>query len=221
MEFKDIIRQLRNERNMNTTQLATQFEKTEAAIRAWESGRSKPDADTLIKLGEYFNCSTDFLLGLSIYRNAAHQHEHRAVLDKAIGKFEDAFNKLDSRSQEELADALTQTIEVLVGLPRHSEQGVKELIRLIGYVGDIYADASKYTADWSDKNLMSLVGACFTYRNNIESTMELMLQDFLIAHIENITDKERRSYLAAMLAGMFPNNDRLNLIMAAGRSNSD
>ena len=39
----------------------------------WETGRSKPDADTLIKLAQYFDCTTDYLLGLSEYRNAEHE----------------------------------------------------------------------------------------------------------------------------------------------------
>jgi transcriptional regulator with XRE-family HTH domain len=44
--------------------------KTESACRAWELGRTKPDCDTLIKLAQYFECSTDYLLGLSEDRNA-------------------------------------------------------------------------------------------------------------------------------------------------------
>jgi transcriptional regulator with XRE-family HTH domain len=213
MEFKDIIRQLRNERSMNTTQLATKFEKTEAAIRAWESGRSKPDADTLIKLGEYFECSTDFLLGLSAYRNAAHHSEHKAVLDKAIGKFEDTFNKLDNRAQEEMANAFTRTISILAELPSHGEQGVQELIRITGYIGDMYEEAAKRTKEWSEQNLTLLIGACFTYRKNLDTAMEVMLEDYLAAHIENVTDAERRSQLAAMLGAFFPNNEKIKAVL--------
>lgn len=65
MEFKDRIKMLREEANMSITKLASEFEKSEAAIRAWEIGRTKPDVDTLVKLSQYFRCSTDYILGIS------------------------------------------------------------------------------------------------------------------------------------------------------------
>lgn len=71
MEFKDRIRQLRIEKDMSPAQLAAIFDnkKSEAAIRAWELGRSKPDADTLLILAQHFDCSTDYLLGISNLKN--------------------------------------------------------------------------------------------------------------------------------------------------------
>jgi len=69
MEFKDRIKILRTEKDITTTQLANIIEKTDSAIRAWEYGRTKPDCDTLIKLATYFDCTTDYLLGLSEWRN--------------------------------------------------------------------------------------------------------------------------------------------------------
>ncbi|MDR1668691.1 MAG: helix-turn-helix domain-containing protein [Oscillospiraceae bacterium] len=65
MEFKDRVRSLRREHNITTTELAAHFGKSDTAIRMWETGRSKPDADTLIKLAKYFECTTDYLLGVS------------------------------------------------------------------------------------------------------------------------------------------------------------
>jgi len=56
--------------------------KSDAAIRMWETGKSKPDADTLVKLSFYFDCSVDYLLGLSDYRNDVTQREiESTVLD--------------------------------------------------------------------------------------------------------------------------------------------
>ncbi|MDR1539082.1 MAG: helix-turn-helix transcriptional regulator [Clostridiales bacterium] len=65
MEFKDRIKELRTEKELTHTQFGSLLEKSEAATRAWETGRTKPDADTLIKLSEYFGCTTDYMLGLS------------------------------------------------------------------------------------------------------------------------------------------------------------
>lgn len=64
MEFKDNIKKLRAELNISAAELAVKTGKGESAIRMWESGRSKPDADTLIGLSKMFGYSTDYLLGL-------------------------------------------------------------------------------------------------------------------------------------------------------------
>lgn len=65
MEFKDRIRELRIQRKLTLSQLAAAMNKSEGAIRSWETGRAKPDADSLVKLSSFFGCTTDYLLGLS------------------------------------------------------------------------------------------------------------------------------------------------------------
>ena len=75
MEFKDRIKMIRVEKGDSPAQLAAFLGKTESAVRAWEIERSKPDADTLIKLAKYFGCTTDYLLGLSDYKNADEEGE--------------------------------------------------------------------------------------------------------------------------------------------------
>jgi len=72
MEFKDRIRDLRTERGMTQTQLAAVLNKSDSAVRMWETGRSKPDADTAIKLSKMFNCSMDYLFGLT--DNTTHEN---------------------------------------------------------------------------------------------------------------------------------------------------
>ena len=71
MELKDRIRKLRTDAGLSTTYLASVFDKSEAAVRAWEGGRTKPDADGLTELAKYFDCSVDYLLGLSEYKTAS------------------------------------------------------------------------------------------------------------------------------------------------------
>lgn len=82
MEFKNRFNQLRLENNLTLTQVASEFHKSESAVRAWEAGRTKPDADTLILLSKFFNCSTDFLLGLSESRNSKSIESINAKLAK-------------------------------------------------------------------------------------------------------------------------------------------
>ncbi|MDR3239352.1 MAG: helix-turn-helix domain-containing protein [Clostridiales bacterium] len=65
MEFGERVRALRMEKKISIVQLAAVMTKTEAAIRAWEIGRTKPDLETLARLAGYFGCSADYLLGLT------------------------------------------------------------------------------------------------------------------------------------------------------------
>jgi len=82
MEFKERIRQLRIEKGISGTSLAAQFDKTDTAIRMWETGRSKPDADTLIRLAHFFDCSLDYLLGISPHKNDEKKMNYEQRADK-------------------------------------------------------------------------------------------------------------------------------------------
>ena len=90
MEFKDRIKDLRNMNDMSATKLASLLEKSESAIRMWEVGKAKPDADTLIKLSEIFDCSTDYLLGLSVSKSQEERQEFESIYEDLIKSYEDA-----------------------------------------------------------------------------------------------------------------------------------
>ena len=69
MEFKDNLKMLRMEKSVSFADIASVVGKSEAAVRAWEYGRAKPEAETLVLLAQYFTCTTDFMLGLSEFQN--------------------------------------------------------------------------------------------------------------------------------------------------------
>jgi len=81
MEFKDRLKILRTEKRLTATQLAFQIDKGESAVRMWEIGRSKPDADTLVKLSNFFDCSIDYLLGLAGHKTPAEQTKMHEVIN--------------------------------------------------------------------------------------------------------------------------------------------
>ena len=89
MDFSERIRELRAETGLSYTQFASKFDKSEGAIRAWETGRSKPDADTLIKLSDYFKVPTDYLLGLTDARRP-----ENTVLVNELGLSDEAIKKI-------------------------------------------------------------------------------------------------------------------------------
>ncbi|OUP65172.1 hypothetical protein B5F12_04025 [Pseudoflavonifractor sp. An176] len=72
------IRSARQRANLSQAELAKLLSKSQTTVAAWETGRSQPDASTIIRLCEILNISSDQLLGLSApgYENvSASQHE--------------------------------------------------------------------------------------------------------------------------------------------------
>jgi len=64
MEFGKNLKELRKEKGLTQTELASFLCTTQDSISLWELGKSFPDIPTLIKICKFFDVSTDFILGL-------------------------------------------------------------------------------------------------------------------------------------------------------------
>ena len=62
--LKERLAELREERNITQKDLADQTNLSVRAISRWETGVQLPSIDSVIILAKFFNCSTDYLLGL-------------------------------------------------------------------------------------------------------------------------------------------------------------
>ena len=62
--FATRLRELRNEKKLSTRELAKAINASDASISFWENDINEPKISYLIKLAEFFDVSTDFLLGL-------------------------------------------------------------------------------------------------------------------------------------------------------------
>lgn len=56
-------KEIRVKRNITQVDLAKQIDVKQETISAYESGKALPSADALIKIADYLNTSTDYLLG--------------------------------------------------------------------------------------------------------------------------------------------------------------
>ena len=56
-------KELRIKRNITQVDLAKQINVKQETISAYESGKALPSADALVKIADYLNTSTDYLLG--------------------------------------------------------------------------------------------------------------------------------------------------------------
>lgn len=75
-----VLKQLRKKNKLNQTELAKGIGVSASAIGMYEQGRREPDHETLLKLANFFQVSTDFLLG----NPTALEQQDRAVLAELI-----------------------------------------------------------------------------------------------------------------------------------------
>ena len=56
-------KKIREKRNITQIRLSTGIDVSQETISAYESGRAMPSAETLVRIADFLNTSTDYLLG--------------------------------------------------------------------------------------------------------------------------------------------------------------
>lgn len=107
MDFKDFkmdnLRKIREKKNITQTKLSVDIEVSQELISHYETGKSKPNIETLIKLTEYFNCSTDFLLERT--NNPATVKDLNKK-DIEINNIIDKYNSLSAENKKQFSNYL-------------------------------------------------------------------------------------------------------------------
>lgn len=127
--FKEKINVLYREQKLSASALAREIHISPAAMNFYLSGERRPDIETLSKICTYFNCSADWLLGLSDVRSSS--SDVQAAV-KSLG-IDEAFiketTKLDEHSRLTLYSFLTT--------PGLNETIIPDLIELQRVMGAI------------------------------------------------------------------------------------
>lgn len=134
-DFKTRIKELREgngKKALSHSQLASLFDKSEGAVRAWESGRNKPDADTLVCIAKYFNVSVDYLLGNSEYKKP----ENKSIIGE-LGLGEDSINIIMAKINEKSSDIDSLPLIDVFNLVL-SVNGGKPFIELLNHIRNAY-----------------------------------------------------------------------------------
>lgn len=61
--FGERLKKLREEQNLTQKALAEQLKTVRSTINKYEKNARKPEYDTLVKIADLFNTTTDYLLG--------------------------------------------------------------------------------------------------------------------------------------------------------------
>ena len=89
------LRELRLERGLLQSDIAKIVGKKDRIIGFYETGERDPSTETVIKLAEFFNVSTDYLLGKSDVRNP-----EKVDIDDIDIAFSDGIKGLNKENQE-------------------------------------------------------------------------------------------------------------------------
>lgn len=78
MKFCEILRMLIDERNMTQKKLACDLQMPASTLGGYVQGTSEPDFETLKLIADYFETSTDYLLGYKVSK-ACMSLEHEVL----------------------------------------------------------------------------------------------------------------------------------------------
>lgn len=118
------LKTLRIEEGLLQKELAEKLSLTQQTISLYESGSREPDAETLIKIADFFEVSTDYLLGKTNIRNSDKHISSALIDDPELLEF---WDKLKER--EDLQLLFKQTKDI-------SPKGIQQIIRIIKAIED-------------------------------------------------------------------------------------
>lgn len=120
MEFHQILKNLRVETNKRQGEFAKSIGVEQSKYNKWENGVNTPDIDNIIMLARRFGVTTDYLLGVTPYRNDADKkawdeaiENQRAIpFAKQIIELVEAVS--DAQEQEKLYGLVNNSFAVLI-----------------------------------------------------------------------------------------------------------
>ena len=91
---------LRKEKGVTIADMSKSIGISASAVSNYERGIRCPDADTLIKFAEYFDCSVDYLLGLDSLKN----NKEREKLSEITEASEELYDELNDYYKKKFED---------------------------------------------------------------------------------------------------------------------
>lgn len=104
MKFGELLARLRKERGILQKELAAYLNVTVATISNYEKGVHTPDYETLVKLADFFDVSTDYLLHRTDYRASIDSLNKKLIVNYSVSDLLNAFMQLDQNSIAALID---------------------------------------------------------------------------------------------------------------------
>lgn len=78
------VRNLRKQKRISQTELAKILHVSQQTITAWETGKAEPSSSAVSNLADYFNVTTDYLLGRPEKQTESRQQTISKAIDTAM-----------------------------------------------------------------------------------------------------------------------------------------
>ncbi|MBO5473804.1 MAG: helix-turn-helix transcriptional regulator [Lachnospiraceae bacterium] len=104
MEFGEFLAELRKERGLLQKEVANYLKVTVATISNYEKGVHSPDLNTLIKLADFFDVSTDYMLQRTNYKASISTLNKPLAADLTAGDLLNLTLDLDKQNMDALLD---------------------------------------------------------------------------------------------------------------------
>ena len=104
MRFGELLAKLRKEKGILQKELATYLNVTVATISNYEKGVHSPDYETLVRLADFFDVSTDYLLQRTDYRASINTLNKPLIIGFTASDLLNAVMELDQHTTEALID---------------------------------------------------------------------------------------------------------------------
>lgn len=98
--FGEILCELREDKKLTQVQLAKELHMAPTTISSYETGKIQPPPDKLIYLADYFNVTTDYLLGRSKYDIDPSVFNRTICGTKTLGNLVDDLMALSPKQKE-------------------------------------------------------------------------------------------------------------------------
>ncbi|MCL2311359.1 MAG: helix-turn-helix domain-containing protein [Firmicutes bacterium] len=144
--FGSIIKSLREEKCLTQKSMAEEIKININTLASYEKGTREPNFETLIKLADYFGCSTNYLLGVSTARNA----ERVKAINISVKNIEKSLNEMIKHNSE-LVDDIDAIISLIEGVLCLNEdiQIKKAMLSAISSIVMVFYDLM----EMDDKNI--------------------------------------------------------------------
>ncbi|PGU05382.1 helix-turn-helix domain-containing protein [Bacillus cereus] len=117
------LRKLRKNNNLTMKELGQKLNLAESTISGYENGNRKPDYDTLNKFADFFEVSTDYLLGRELTKNVSRTNTvDNPLADPDLGLWFKDIKDASPDKQEELK----QFWEFIKSKETHRKPGDKQ-----------------------------------------------------------------------------------------------
>lgn len=106
MQFREILKQLRQSRNLSQKQLAEAIFISPSAVSQYETGNTSPSHETLERIAKFFNVTTDYLFGISANAELEERMNQDYCDGVTVSSFVDKCMSIKGKHRETLLDVV-------------------------------------------------------------------------------------------------------------------